>query len=533
MKYRIIDTQLAPKISNSLKIPMLASKVLASKNKMVIKDFLDYKYEFPKFEMLDDAIKTINQVMDKKQKIMIMGDYDCDGILATSILVKTFELLEYSNVDYYIPNRINDGYGINPNLVEKFKNEDVDLIITVDNGINAIEPIEKALALNMQIIITDHHNPDESYVNGVTYIHPVFSNIDYAISGGVVAYYLACALLTYEDDYLQSLATITTISDVMPLIKGNRKFVRKGLNNINNKNFLAIKLLATGFIDSAMIGSVIAPKINALGRLPDLLNPNSLVKYFISTDQQALTRYAKEIDKVNNKRKELSNEFYEKHKDDSFNEKFMLIKDDDMHEGLIGLLASRFANEYNCICFVSTNNEDDEYKASLRSVEGVDVLDIVRKNEKLFKRYGGHAQAMGLTFEGSKINEIKQMFEDNLDQIDFAEKNYDVIKVEASELDLNNVKSLRYLEPYGNGFEAPNFLLTDGIVTKIKALKGGIHHKVNLLYKDANIEVMFFFSENLALKVNDVIDVIISAGINVFNNKESCNYIVQAYSIQK
>ena len=528
MNYRLLETSLSDKLGSSLNLSSLASKVLASKNKAVIKDFLDYQYQVPTFDMMDLAVKMIQESMSKNESILILGDYDADGILATSILKKTFEMLGYPHIHYYIPNRLSDGYGINVDQVGKAKLKGIDLIITVDNGINAVEAITKALELNIKVIISDHHKPNEEYIAGVAYIHPALSNLDYPISGGMVAYYMSCALLGYEDDYLLSLACVTTISDVMPIIKGNRKLVRKGLSIINKMHYPSIELLANGFIDSSMIGTIISPKINSLGRLPDYYNPNHLVEYFTTSNFSLLQSYALEIEEVNKQRKELSNAFYEKHKQDDFEEKVLFIHDNDLHEGVIGLLATRFSNEYNCITIIATDN-DQEYKASLRSVDGINIFDIVDSNPSLFLRYGGHNMAMGLSFEKEKMDDILEAFNQHLHDIEIKAKSYDVIEIDASELSVDSVKDLRRLEPYGHSFEQGHFLLKDGIVCGIKKLSGGLHHKVDVLYKENHLEMMFFFSQDLDLMINDRIDVIVNVGINSFRNKESVSCIVENY----
>ena len=528
MLYRELNTELSSKIEASYHLGPLASKVLASKSKIAIKDFLEYVYHPPTFEMMDDAVAIIKDCISNNKKILILGDYDADGILATSILVKAFEYLDYSNFKYHIPNRLSEGYGLNIKQVEKAKSLGFDCILTVDNGINAVESIKRAKDLGLSVIISDHHKVNEEFIVDVAYLHPQLSNLDYPISGGMVAYYLACALLDREDDYLLALGSITTISDVMPISKGNRKLVRKGLGIINSNHYEAIQLLSSGFIDSNMIGTIISPKINSLGRLPDYYNPNHLVVYFTSNDSGVLRAYIKEIEDVNAQRKELSNYYYDKHKIDGFDDKVLFVNDRDMHEGVIGLLATRFSNEYNCISVISTDNED-EYKASLRSVDNIDIFEIVKANEHLFSKYGGHKLAMGMSFKKENLDAIKDLFHQALEDVDIKEKNYDVIKVEASEISVDSVKEIRRLEPFGNGFEQPNFLIEDGIVASIKPLSKGLHHKVNLLYKDNTLEMMFFFSSDLDLSINDSIDVIVSAGINEFRGNESVSCIVQEY----
>lgn len=526
MKYNILDTSKAIDISNKYQLPLFVSKVIASKSQELQDEILNNSRKQYTYEMMDESIDMIKEHMSLNNKIMICGDYDCDGILATSILYKTFQLLGYE-VGYYIPNRLKDGYGINNNLIQQIIDKQYKLIITVDNGINAKEAIELALDNDIDVIITDHHECNRDLLTECLYIHPTFSTYDYYISGGAVAFDLSKNLLGYENEYLKSLAAITTISDVMPLIKGNRYLVRDALALINKNRYPQIISICDQFIDSQNIGNIIAPKINSLGRLPNLYNPNHLVKYFCSDDLTFIKAMSLKIEECNNKRKKMTSEYFEKYKDLEVSNNYIFIEEDDLHEGLIGLLASRFSNSKNCLSIVATKN-NDHYKASVRSVDNLNALDIFKDNISLFRTCGGHAQALGLSYDIDKSIDIRNALDKSLKDFKVEESVYDVIDVHIDELNIDNIKSLRYFEPYGNGFEMPLYLLKNLLVVDIKSLANN-HYKIKFLENNDVIEMMLFNEIDLKLAKNMYCDLIVSVGINFYRNKETSNIFIKSY----
>lgn len=531
MNYKICNNDINYQLIKGYDLPEFVLRVLASYDISNINDVLTYQQQEIVFKNLDECLELIKKHLNQKSKIVIVGDYDCDGILATSIMVKGFAKLNIE-VGYYIPNRIKDGYGLSSNLVKQFLKKDYNLIITVDNGIVAQEAINYALANNIDVLISDHHQVVEDLlVAQALYFHPTFSNLEYEVSGGFVAYTLMSALLGYEDDYLHALAAITLISDVMPLVKGNRKFVRRALNNINKYEYLQIKLLATGFVDSAMIANIISPKINALGRLSDIYNPNNLVKYFCSNNKKAITNYALEIVEANNLRKQMSNDYYEKYNDLKVFNNLVFIEDDDLHQGISGLLASRLSYSNNCVSFIASQDKD-LYKASIRSVEQINIYNVLKEHDYLFETMGGHAQAMGVSYHPENSTKIKQLLETSLNNFEINEKEYLVYQINASDLTIDNIKALRYLEPFGNGFRAPLFLIKDALILNVKKLKAGLYYKVSFSYQQEFFEAVIFNSDFNA-KVNDFVDLIVSLGINTYNGNEKINMIIEQFLVKK
>lgn len=531
MKYKISNNDVNYQLIKNYSLPDFVLRVLASYDLSTINDVLTYQQQDIIFDNLDKSLALIKHHIKNKSKIVILGDYDADGILATSILVKAFAKINVE-VGFYIPNRLSDGYGLSTEIVKQFDEKNYNLIITVDNGISAQEAIEYAKSKNIDVLVSDHHTvSEELLVENIIYFHPHFSNLEYLVSGGFVAYFLATNLIGYDDDYLQALAAITLISDVMPLVKGNRKFVRKALNNINNFDFLQIKLLADGFVDSGVIGNIIAPKINALGRLNDIYNPNNLVKYFCSNNKQAIIAYALEIEEANNLRKQLSNDYFQKYNEMESNNNLFFIEDEDLHLGLVGLLASRLSFKNNCISIVTTK-ENDLYKGSVRSIEGVNIYDIIKEYHYLFETFGGHSQALGISYHPNNSLKIRNAIESSLDELEISEKKHLVYKLNSEELNIDDIKSLRYLEPFGNQFKAPLFLIEDALILKVKAIKNGLYHSFTFSFQNEIYDAIIF-ERNFLAKINDSIDIIVKLGINNYNNKEKINLVVEDYLVKK
>ena len=220
------------------------------------------------FNDMKKATETIKNAMANNDKIVIYGDYDCDGIMSTSIMVKCFNMLNY-HIGYYIPSRYIDGYGLNAKRVQDFYDKGYKLIITVDNGIAQFEAIQKAYDLGMKVIVTDHHERQEILPDVEAILHPIISNYGNVVCcGAYVAFMLASSLLNKYDEYLLSLASIATISDMMPLVSYNRDIVRLGIYYMNKNNYYSIRLLSEeSIIDENVIGLKMAPKINAIGRM--------------------------------------------------------------------------------------------------------------------------------------------------------------------------------------------------------------------------------------------------------------------------
>ena len=354
-------------------------------------------HDFSLFLDADLVLDRIQEALENDEKICIYGDYDCDGILSTAILVQAFLELG-KKVGYHIPNRFEDGYGLNKERVQQMYEKGYSLLITVDNGIKAYEAIDLANELGIDVIVIDHHDYDE-LPDACAIIHTKMSP-DYPfkeICGGFLAYKLASSLLGKHDKYLFSLAAITTISDMMPLVDENKSLVSRGLQFMNEEKYLQLELLIgeNQKYNTTTLGFNIAPKINSFGRLPELVNPNHLVRYFLKdVDQKFAIQISQYAKKINSKRQSLTNEQYKNILENSQKDEFLYSYNQEVHEGIVGLIAGKYTHEFQKPSFVMKYDEKNEvYRGSARSIESIPLNQIFDDLKDYFVQYGGHALA--------------------------------------------------------------------------------------------------------------------------------------------
>ena len=268
---------------------------------------LENFYDGHQFDDIENAVSLVKDVLSSDGKILVYGDYDADGIMGTSISAKMFQYLG-KEVDYYIPNRYNDGYGINEAHASEYIKEGYDLIITVDNGITAFKTIKMLHDSGIKVLILDHHQNQEEVPVADAICHPIYSHFgDVASSGAFTAFIFSISLLGRVDKYLSMLAAISLISDMMPLLEYNRSLLRAVIDVYKNGEFLSIDLLADNEpLNEQLIGMKIAPRINAIGRLCDDTSINEIVKYFVTDDREFILNYYSHIIEMNDARKELS-----------------------------------------------------------------------------------------------------------------------------------------------------------------------------------------------------------------------------------
>ncbi len=537
MKYQINEVSNHIEYMQEYQINSLLAKAMVYKQytDAQIKSFFkkDFIYhDFSLFQEGEMALERIQEAIDSDEKICIYGDYDCDGILATSILVDVFKQLN-KDVGYYIPDRFMDGYGLNATRVQQMYDKGYTLIITVDNGVKAYEAIELANTLGVDVIVTDHHSFDEDIVDAYCIVHTKLSP-DYPfkeISGGFIAYKLACAMLGKHDKYLYGLAAITTISDMMPLVDENRAVVKYGLHFLKEGKYPQItKLLGTNQeISAQAIGFTIAPKINAFGRLCEIVSPNKLVPYFVrGASDEYLNKIAQDAIKINNKRQSMTTSQYQDVIKGIENDNYLYCYQKEIHEGLIGLVAGKYTREYHKPSFVMTYNENLEvYKGSARSIIELPLLDIFKSVDEYLEGYGGHALAGGFSVTKDNVNKLQEALSNHIDKAleDLPVIEIPVLKIALDDLTIPAVKSLALLEPFGNGHEPILFYLENLVVNSAMSLKDGKHIKFQAVLNGVNIDVLYFnvsepIEELLQLKS---INVVGELSTQTFMNKESIN----------
>lgn len=537
MKYKIIEPKNYQQIQAQYHVNSLLAKVIESRGYDVT-DFQNLMnprliyHDFSLFEEADMTLERIHEAIDQHEKICIYGDYDCDGILATTILVEAFKEMNV-NVGYHIPHRFDDGYGLNVHRVEQMAQKGYTLIITVDNGMKAFEAVERANDLGVDVIITDHHQFEQDLPDACTFIHTRLSP-DYPfkdISGGFVAYKLACALLGHQDKYLYCLAAITTISDMMPLLDENRSLVKKALLFMQEEKYPSLELLLGNQqnYSASSIGFVIAPKINSFGRLPEMCSPNILVKYFLkSASRELLMKVSQMATMLNSKRQTLTNQQYEMALS-AIDQECLYWASEDVHEGIIGLIAGKYTREYEKPSFVMSYDKDKGlYKGSARSVDGFSLHQFFLDNADQFVAFGGHALAGGFSIDEAHFETLRQRVFQALQNCHL-ETSTTALLIDEQDISIPYIESLSLLEPFGMGNEEPIYVIRNLPITKIQQLSDGKHLKIESEFSHTRMTLLYFQHGHLydKLQSKKTIQAVGTLSINQYRHQKSINFIVK------
>ena len=436
--------------------------------------------KLPDFNAPPDIKKIKDRIfkaIENEEKIIIYGDYDCDGICSTAIMVKTFEKLGYK-VAYYIPTRYTDAYGLNVKNVIKIKNAGYGLIITVDNGISANEAIDRANELGMDVIVIDHHEVPEEMVAAYGIIHPSVSHISEVFGcGGFMSLITSAALLGKYDSYLLTIAGLSTVSDMMDLKVYNRSLVRLALENLRNNKYKQImSLTESPIISEKTFGLEVAPKINAVCRLVDDRSINHLVKLFLSEDDDEIFRLSSWIKNSNELRKTLTTEAVESLPKDLLKEDGIVLKLD-IKEGLLGLIANRLLNEYGVpiILFTEDSIDNTFLKGSIRSKEGFNVQKAFESLKKYIVKGGGHALAGGITIKTADFNDFKNDFLNLCRQYKIVKIEPPSVEISLQDVNFTNYEILREFSPFGMGFPEPVFSIRNLPTKSLQFISFGKH----------------------------------------------------------
>ena len=459
-----------------------------------------------KIEGMDKAKKRIFDAIENKEKIIIYGDYDCDGISATSIMVKTFQLLNYP-VSYYIPSRYIDGYGLNVSNVKKIAEKGFKLIITVDNGISADEAIDEANKNDIDVIVVDHHELPEKAVNAHAILHPIYSHISSIVaSGGYMSLFLSAALLGRYDDYLVTIAGLSVISDMMELKGYNRDVVRLAVSNLEKHRYLPLRLLTdSSLISEKSFSLEIAPKINAIGRMKEDTSVNKLVKYLTSSDENEICSLNEFIKEINEERKLKTKETVDALEVDASKEKGIVLLLD-TKEGLAGLIANRIMNQYNLptVIFVSDEKNPTILKGSARSKNGFNIVKAFSSLDKYLLTGGGHALAGGLSIKKEDFPSFKKEFLDLCERYPLIKEEKKVIDISISDINFENYSLLRKYAPFGMGNEEPTFRIEHLPTRSLQFISFGKHLSTPLSIRS---KLLGFNMNEKDVKANPFIDI--------------------------
>ena len=544
-EYKDIDEVKVKKIQDKFKVSNLLATVLVNREIVSEKDievFLnptrnDFHdpYLMPDMEV---AVNRIVKAIEKHEKVIIYGDYDVDGITSITVLKK---FLKTCGLDagYYIPNRLNEGYGLNKNAIDKIHEEGYTLIITVDCGISGIEEIEYANSLGLETIVTDHHEPMDILPPAIAVIDLKRKDNDKypfnSLAGCGVVFKLTQALGMKlgldEKEYLKYLdiVCVGTISDIVPLIDENRVIAKLGLKlvEVTKNPGLRALLNASGYkqVNSNTISFGIAPRINACGRMGC---EEEALKLFLTDNIEEAEKITDELNQFNRERQEIEKNIFDEairmiEKEDKDNNAIVLGSQN-WHHGVIGIVSSKITEIYYkpsiLICF-----EGDKGKGSGRSIPGFDLHEALVNLSKHLDKYGGHEMAVGLSLDKKNFNRFKEDFNKYVNDKDISDlvPILDIDKqIEMKDVDSEIVKELDVLEPFGEANRKPVFVYKNLKIDSIRALSDGKHLKLTL--KDGNILINAIGFNMGALSkeytIGDKVDIAGMLEINSFNGRD-------------
>lgn len=497
------------KLSKKYKLDTLAAQILWQRGIRAEEEIQAYLN--PDLQQLHDpfllhdmekAVQRILTAIENGQNILIYGDYDADGMTASSVMKSALDELG-AEVQVYLPNRFTDGYGPNLDVYKYFiQNEDIDLIITVDNGVAGHEAIAYAQSQNVDIIVTDHHSMPEVLPEAFAIVHPEHPESNYPfkyLAGVGVAFKVATALLDYIPSDMLDLVAIGTIADMVSLTDENRILVSHGLKVLANTERAGLmelmRLSGTDFekVNEETIGFQIAPRLNALGRLDD---PNPAIELLTGWDEEVAAEIAQMIDEKNSERKVIVENIFNQALTMITDEPVQILHHKDWHKGVLGIVAGRLLEQFHKP-IIMLAEEEGILRGSARSIENFNIFEALNEHRELFMAFGGHKQAAGMTFALENVEAIKQVMLDFIQEndIDMSEKSS--LEVQGSlqfdEISLETIRSLEKLSPYGMDNPKPHFLLTDYQVEQARSMgKDNSHLKLKLVQNGQALDAVYF-----------------------------------------
>lgn len=498
------------------------------------------------------GVDLLLKMIDEGRKIVIYGDYDVDGITSTALMMKVLGALT-DNIDYYIPSRLDEGYGLHKESIDKIASEGGQVILTVDCGSVSKEETEYAHSIGLETLVTDHHNISEIRAEGLI-INPHLPEDNYPFKGlaGVgVAYKLALAISREREipkeimSEILELVTIGTIADIMPLLDENRTIVKCGLRFIHlgckNKGLRRLIELS-GFDYTRMrvsdISFGIAPKINASGRLG---NASVGVQLFLADNDDEIEKCCTQLIESNQERRTLQDVAYKKGIEMAENElkrgDFLVLEINDSHEGVLGIVAGKVREEVNRPVIVISQNGEN-YRGTGRSLPTVNLFEMLDKYRDEFISFGGHSAACGFTIGADKAYALRDKLNEDLaemlslnEHLFDIEYNYDA-EIDPSIIDMDFANAVEMIQPCGRGNEIPMFLFRSVIVSNWKFLKNdNSFAKFTLLSEDGKtIDCILFHDAAKAYELiekGEPLDIIGNIEINRWRDTKKVQVVVE------
>ena len=574
------------KLAQNLGVSEVVAKLLVNRgiyNLDIAKAFLDSSIDnlYNGLDMLgmSGAVELMKNSINNNEKILIVGDYDVDGVISTYVLYTAISKCG-GNVSFHIPDRIKEGYGINESIIKKAREDNIDIIITCDNGIAAIEQVKLAKELGLKVIITDHHdvpfieeNEERKYVvpDADFVINPKQENCNYKfdkICGAGVAYkFIECLYKEFNIDKeelydLLQYVAIATVCDVVDLVSENRIIVKEGLKRINNTSNVGLRALfkETGLEDKEItvysLGFVIGPSINASGRLEQA---EWALKMLLSHNEIEAKELAEKLNDLNKERQELTKEGLEKaieiiEKNNMTKDKVLVVYLEDVHESIAGIIAGRVREKYNLPTIILTKAHDGA-KGSGRSIEEYNMFEELLKCKDLLGKFGGHPMAAGMSIPNENIDEFRSRLNNvtTLTDEDIIPKVSIDMGLLLSQINYELIDQISLLEPYGKANPKPTFGMKKLKVIEAKIL-GKNRNVIKLKLSDGRlyIEGIYFgdidsFENSIKDELGEIeynkvfnglsnnlyLDIICMPEINEFNGNKKVQLVISNYRISK
>ena len=507
---------------------------------------------------IEEGTDFLYSALAEGRHICIYGDYDVDGIMSTVLICSFLRNLNSlglteSEIDWYIPSRFDEGYGLNCGALDTIKETGAELVITVDCGSVSKTEIEYAETIELDVIVTDHHQCSPHLLPDCPVINPMREDSEYPfpyLSGCGVAFKTMQAfrqkfypdnenIRNFLNDTLDIVA-LATVADVVPLIDENRTLVKYGIKSINSRKRVALAKLNemiqvdTSNVNTVDIGFRIGPHINAAGRLDDA---GSVIELFLSEDQSRMEEIIKQLISLNTERKrvqdkaekECINLVESEYADDNF----LLLRPDEIHEGVSGIVAGRIKNRFNRPTAVIALSEDKFLKGSARSTQGIDIIALFRRHDSLFLKLGGHAMAAGFTLSENNENLLRKELNEDIasllteDPSLFDEDLSFDVETLPEDLTMELAEMMQLFEPTGTQNHAPRLLIKGPLITNTKSIGS---EKAHLSFSAGGIRCIIFNPDDESssvIKEGQNVELYATLGVNKWNGYQNVQLAVQ------
>lgn len=490
---------------------------------------------------MEKATSRIKRAVENGEKITVYGDYDVDGITSVVLMYRCLTSLG-ANVDYYIPDRTEEGYGLNSSALRSIYDSGTSLIVTVDTGTTAVEEIAEAENYGLDVIVTDHHECKPTLPVCVAVVNPKRPDSVYPykeLAGVGVVFKLVCALIgdsTKAFSLYGDLVSIGTIADIMPLVDENRVLVSLGLDLLRKRPSCGIKALLEasggykhGQITASTIAFQVAPRINAAGRIGD---PKRSVELLLCEDPEQAASLAEGLCDENRTRRQMEADIIadvEKMLENrNPSDRIIVVGSENWHHGVIGIVASKIVEKYHLPCILVCF-DGDRAKGSARSIKDVSMFELLTQSSRHLEKFGGHEMAAGLTlarkdFDGF-VRDITAIANEKITDDMMIPVVESECEIPFSEISLDTVHELQRLEPFGTGNPTPNFAFGNVVISDIIAVGAGMHLKLTFSYSGQDFSAMLFGTtlQDFDFATGDTVDIVFSMSENFFNNRYSLN----------